>query len=304
MTIDALDAPVASRSRVVLVDPHARSGRRARHRRGRGPGVPPRPRRGCPAASSASTCSSPSRASSSPRCCWPSSTRTGGLRFGRFYLRRARRLLPALFLVLVATVAAGDHRRAGRRRSGCARTPSPAFFYVTNWWYVLHGTSYFEATGRPPMLQHLWSLAVEEQFYFVWPLLLYGLWRLGASRGVQVGADRGRAALHGASWRWISVRDGHARTSTDPSRVYFGTDTHAMTLLVGAALATFWRPGASTRALTSRGPTRGHGRVGSRGLLALVADLLVRRPDVVDALPRRLPRRRPRDRHGRRRRRR
>ena len=115
---------------------------------------------------------------------------TGGLRFGRFYLRRARRLLPALFLVLVATallaITVAQDAAERVREDAIA-----AFFYVTNWWYVLHGTSYFEATGRPPMLQHLWSLAVEEQFYFIWPLLLYALWRLGRRRGVQVGAIAG-----------------------------------------------------------------------------------------------------------------
>jgi peptidoglycan/LPS O-acetylase OafA/YrhL len=122
---------------------------------------------------------------------------------------------------------------------------------VTNWWYVLHGQSYFEVTGRPPMLQHLWSLAVEEQFYLVWPLLLFGLWRLGGVRGVRAGAAVG-ALLSTALMAWIAVRDGMP-VVTDASRVYFGTDTHAMTLLVGAVLATLWTPGRIRRTLTGRG---------------------------------------------------
>ena len=188
---------------------------------------------------------------------------TGGLRFGRFYLRRARRLLPALFLVLVATallaVTVAQDAAERVREDAVA-----AFFYVTNWWYVLHGQSYFEATGRPPMLQHLWSLAVEEQFYFIWPVLLFGLWRLGRRRGVQVGRHRRCPALdrrHGAASRCATDIPDLA----DPSRVYFGADTHAMTLLVGAALATFWSPGAHPRLADRARLARGHRPSASSG---------------------------------------
>ena len=175
---------------------------------------------------------------------------SGTVRFGRFYLRRARRLLPALFLVLLGTSAMA----ATIAQDAAARVREDAvaaFFYVTNWWYVLHGQSYFEATGRPPLLQHLWSLAVEEQFYLVWPLLVVLLWRLGGVRGVRVGAVAG-ALLSTALMAWISVRD-HMPELADASRVYFGTDTHAMTLLVGAALATVWTPARIGRTLTDRG---------------------------------------------------
>jgi peptidoglycan/LPS O-acetylase OafA/YrhL len=175
---------------------------------------------------------------------------TAGVRFGRFYLRRARRLLPALFLVLIATsvlAATIAQDAAARVREDVVAS----FFYVTNWWYVLHGQSYFEATGRPPLLQHLWSLAVEEQFYLVWPLLLFGLWKLGGVRGVRVGAAAG-ALLSTALMAWIAVRQGMPGTA-DASRVYFGTDTHAMTLLVGAVLATVWTPARIGKELTVRG---------------------------------------------------
>jgi len=175
---------------------------------------------------------------------------TGKVRFGRFYVRRARRLLPALFLVLIATsvlAATVAQDAAARVREDVVA----AFFYVTNWWYVLHGQSYFEATGRPPMLQHLWSLAVEEQFYLVWPLLLFGLWRLGRVRGVRIGAAVGALAST-ALMAWIAVRDGMPDV-VDASRVYFGTDTHAMTLLVGAVLATVWTPRRISTELTERG---------------------------------------------------
>ena len=193
---------------------------------------------------------------------------SGGLRFGRFYLRRARRLLPALFLVLVATsvlAATVAQDAAARVREDVVA----AFFYVTNWWYVLHGQSYFEATGRPPMLQHLWSLAVEEQFYLVWPVLLFGLWRLGGVRAVRIGALVG-ALLSTALMAWIAVRDGMPDVA-DASRVYFGTDTHAMTLLVGAVLATLWTPARIRRTLTGRGRRV----MGGAGFGALAVLLLI-----------------------------
>jgi peptidoglycan/LPS O-acetylase OafA/YrhL len=192
---------------------------------------------------------------------------TGAVRFGRFYLRRARRLLPALFLVLIATsvlAATIAQDAAARVREDVVA----AFFYVTNWWYVLHGQSYFEATGRPPLLQHLWSLAVEEQFYLVWPLLLFGLWKIGGVRGVRIGAAVG-ALLSTALMAWIAVRQGMPGTA-DASRVYFGTDTHAMTLLVGAVLATVWTPSRIGQALTVRGRWV-ISAIGFGSLLALVA---------------------------------
>ncbi len=192
---------------------------------------------------------------------------SGGLRFGRFYQRRARRLLPALFLVLIATsllAATVAQDAAARVREDAVA----AFFYATNWWYVLHGQSYFEATGRPPMLQHLWSLAVEEQFYVIWPILLYGLWRLGRVRGVRIGAAAG-ALLSTALMTVLAVRAGMPETA-DASRVYFGTDTHAMTLLVGAVLATLWTPARISAELTPRGQRVTSG-IGLASFMALVA---------------------------------
>ncbi|MGD9954887.1 MAG: acyltransferase family protein [Candidatus Nanopelagicales bacterium] len=175
---------------------------------------------------------------------------SGRVDFKRFYIRRARRLLPALYLVLVATsLAAMTIAQDAAQR--VREDATAAFFYVTNWWYVLHGQSYFEATGRPPMLQHLWSLAVEEQFYFVWPVLAWLLWKVGRTRGVRVGAVVGALAST-AAMAWIAVAQGMPEV-TDPSRVYFGSDTHAMTILVGAALATVWRPGVVSARLTGRG---------------------------------------------------
>ena len=121
-----------------------------------------------------------------------------------------------------------------------------ALLYVTNWWYVVHGTTYFEATGRPPLLQHLWSLAVEEQFYLVWPLLLVGLLAARRARAAVRVAAVGGALLSTAADGADLGRDG-IPDAADSGRVYFGTDTHAMTLLVGAVLATCWTPDRSSR---------------------------------------------------------
>ena len=201
--------------------------------------------------------------------------RTGAVRFGRFYVRRARRLLPALFLVLIATallaITVAQDAALRVREDVIAST-----FYVNNWWYVAHGTDYFEATGRPPLLQHLWSLSVEEQFYLIWPLLMYGLWRIGKVRGVRIGAALGAIAST-ALMTYFAVRDGMPDLSST-ARVYFGTDTHAMTLLVGAVLATMWRPQRFAERLTGRGRAF-MSVVGALSLVALVAIFWFTGPD-------------------------
>jgi peptidoglycan/LPS O-acetylase OafA/YrhL len=170
--------------------------------------------------------------------------RTSAVSFGQFYLRRARRLLPALFggLALSAVlVLVFAHDAAAQYRQDAISS----LFYVTNWWYVAQDLSYFEAMGRPPMLQHLWSLAVEEQFYLLWPLVLVFLFRWRGRPGV------GRVALGVALASTLLMALGsfvwNLPASGDASRLYFGTDTHSMGLLLGAALATVWRPGALPR---------------------------------------------------------
>lgn len=166
--------------------------------------------------------------------------RSDRVRFGTFYLRRARRLLPALFLLLtVLALAVGfvyTDAAAALRRDGLA-----ALTYVTNWWFIFSEQSYFDFTGRPPLLAHLWSLAIEEQFYLLWPLLLFLLYRLG--KRPMVGWLALVTALASTAWMWWLADDQAMPLFADPSRIYFGTDSHIMGLLVGAALATVWRPG-------------------------------------------------------------
>lgn len=164
--------------------------------------------------------------------------RTGRLSLRNFYLRRARRLLPALLLLLTVVsliaVLVLPEERAELRRDVVA-----ALLYISNWSSVLGDRSYFEEVGRPPMLQHLWSLAVEEQFYLLWPAVVAGMMVLGRRPLRRVAL---LAAVLSASWMAaLSVLNGYP-VPNDPSRAYFGTDTHAMGLLLGAAVATFWAP--------------------------------------------------------------
>jgi peptidoglycan/LPS O-acetylase OafA/YrhL len=150
----------------------------------------------------------------------------------RFWLRRARRLLPALVLVVLASLILA----AIFARRDLAHTRSDAvssLLYYTNWHLILANHSYFVRMGAPSLLQHLWSLAVEEQFYLIWPLLLVpGLIFVGRRRlpMLVIAAIAGSAAL---MWTLYSPY-------SDPSRVYYGTDTRAFLLLMGILLALVW----------------------------------------------------------------
>jgi len=147
-----------------------------------------------------------------------------------FWLRRARRLLPALFLLLAGVglwLALWDMERLVSIKQEILA----AIFYVNNWYEVFHEVSYFESFGPPSPLGHLWSLAVEEQFYLLWPLLLgLGLRFFGKSKWLTGGTIA--LALVSALAMTMTYTPG-----LDPSRVYYGTDTRAFSLLIGAALA-------------------------------------------------------------------
>jgi peptidoglycan/LPS O-acetylase OafA/YrhL len=156
-----------------------------------------------------------------------------------FWLGRARRLLPALYLVLVVTLAYAVVFLPGEV-AGLRGDVLAALGYVTNWYLVIGHESYFEAIGRPSLLKHLWSLAVEEQFYLVWPLIFAAVMSTGAivtrwPRAIFI-------ALAGAVTSALLMALLY-RPEVDPSRIYYGTDTRATGLLVGAALALAWIPG-------------------------------------------------------------
>jgi peptidoglycan/LPS O-acetylase OafA/YrhL len=174
--------------------------------------------------------------------------RSGRINFGQFYLRRARRLLPALFLVLavVAVIAAFFYHDAAQsvRTDGLA-----SLLYVTNWWFIFQEQSYFTSWDNS-LLQHLWSLAVEEQFYLIWPVIALVLLKWRGRKAVFITA----LALSIASTVWmfyVVTSQGLLQPGADPSRAYFGTDTHVMGLLLGAAMAIVWRPGRLKQTLNS-----------------------------------------------------
>ncbi|HZT64904.1 MAG TPA: acyltransferase family protein [Acidimicrobiales bacterium] len=166
--------------------------------------------------------------------------RDGRISLRSFWGRRARRLLPALFGVLVAVSlfallagaspggASGGLNRQLLRGDGLA-----ALAYFANWHFLAAHQSYFAQFSAPSPLQHTWSLAIEEQFYIVWPLLLVGLAVLAGRswRKVALGAT---ALL---AWWSVAAMAIVSHGAADPSRAYFGTDARAFELLVGAGLA-------------------------------------------------------------------
>ena len=164
---------------------------------------------------------------------------SGGLDLRGFYIARARRLLPALIFMLVSTVIAIGIWAPDTIKRLLIDTP----FSLTgtmNWWLVAHHQDYFESIGRPPLLQHTWSLAVEAQFYLIWPLILYFiLKRLG--RKVIPAASLIIAAASGIALLLLSFSL-DASNASKVSHVYFGTDTHSIGLFLGAALAVSWIP--------------------------------------------------------------
>jgi peptidoglycan/LPS O-acetylase OafA/YrhL len=155
---------------------------------------------------------------------------TGRLKLGDFWLRRARRLLPALFLVL-AVVAAWVTLLDRSLLPDLRGDVLAAVGYVSNWWNIVREASYFARFGPPPPLDHLWSLAVEEQFYLIWPWLLWLGLRYIPGRYTLAGVTLAGAALSAAAMALIY------QPGVDPTRVYEGTDTRAFGLLIGAALA-------------------------------------------------------------------
>lgn len=165
--------------------------------------------------------------------------REGTIALRDFYVRRARRLFPAVAALLVVAVLAAEvfAPDAIRRTRGDVL---PAVFYFSNWWQIFSEQSYFEIAGRPPLLQHLWSLAIEEQFYIVWPLAMLALLRR-QQRGRIHWIALALMALSGAWMAWLAMQRGYP-DAADPSRAYLGTDTHAFGLFAGAALAALWDP--------------------------------------------------------------
>jgi peptidoglycan/LPS O-acetylase OafA/YrhL len=192
--------------------------------------------------------------------------RRGSIKLGDFWLRRARRLLPALFVMLAivtAWITIDDRARLASLRGA----DGAAAGYFSNWYLIAKNQSYFARFAPPAPLDHLWSLAVEEQFYLLWPILLIlGLLMLRRFATARSGGQLPDSFRRRAP-RWFIVPTAAlclasafemARLYTpgvDPTRVYEGTDTRAFGLLIGAVLALAWpagrtvKPGLVVRAL-------------------------------------------------------
>ncbi len=179
-----------------------------------------------------------------------------------FWLRRARRLFPGLAVMVIVVVALAeliDRGSLGQIRGDVFAAAT----YTSNWWQIAQAHSYYARFAPPSLLQHLWSLAVEEQFYLLWPLFLVaGLCCLSRQRLTRLILW---AAFASALAMALLYRPGQ-----DPSRVYFGTDTHATGLLIGAALALGW-PASKRAAQQSPGVRWKLDALGLAGLVIVVA---------------------------------
>jgi peptidoglycan/LPS O-acetylase OafA/YrhL len=176
--------------------------------------------------------------------------------------------MPALFLML-AVVVAWVVLVGPSQPPQFGKAVAAAALYVNNWQLIFQHVSYFARFGPPSPLNHLWSLGVEEQFYIVWPLLLLAGVHLVRETSPRRGVRRRLAAatllLAGASAAEMALL---YRPSLDPSRLYFGTDTRAFELLVGAALAMVW-PSARLKQSVALGTRRMLDCVGIVGLVAV-----------------------------------
>jgi peptidoglycan/LPS O-acetylase OafA/YrhL len=195
--------------------------------------------------------------------------RSGTLDLRAFYLSRIRRLVPALVAMLVFTTLFIGVYAPDTVRRFIADIP----YVLTgsmNWALVSRQQDYFEAIGRPPLLQHTWSLAVEAQFYLIWPLVLLFVLRYFGKKNIPF------AALAIAIASGITLFAYSIRIDTQESvisHVYFGTDTHSIGLFLGSALAVSWQPQNLTREITKRAQDFVD-LIGVVGLLGLLSTFL------------------------------
>ncbi|HTN81178.1 MAG TPA: acyltransferase family protein [Acidimicrobiales bacterium] len=176
-----------------------------------------------------------------------------------FWARRARRLLPALLVLLAAIAAYAAWWSPSDSRSAVRGDGIAALFYSANWHFIAHRTSYFDLFATPSLLEHTWSLAIEEQFYLLWPLVVGGCLVLARGRRLPLAAVASSVLVASAVLMARLVQ-------SDPTRAYFGTDTRVHSLLVGALLAMI----LERRATRERGASR---LASAAGAVALVAVL-------------------------------
>ena len=157
--------------------------------------------------------------------------RTGTVRLPNFWARRARRLLPALATVTVVVLIAVSISFSNTEIHDVRAQALGTLFYCVNWVLIFAKSSYFASLGRPSPFLHMWTLAVEEQFYVVLPLVLFAARRVVVRHPLRAAAVALAGALASTVWMGVLVSP-----NSDPSRAYLGSDSHAMGLLVGVAL--------------------------------------------------------------------
>lgn len=159
----------------------------------------------------------------------------GRLRWIRFYARRVRRIMPAALLALAITVIAYAALATPADRLDALGSARASFLYYANWEFANQATDYFAGAVEQSPVLHFWSLAIEEQFYLVWPLAVWAGWR--ATRRI-ASARRGTVLAGGAAaLAAISVTFAWVQADADPTRSYYASHTRAYQLLLGAALA-------------------------------------------------------------------
>ncbi|WP_084039489.1 acyltransferase family protein [Demequina sp. NBRC 110053] len=195
--------------------------------------------------------------------------RRGNLGLAHFWLRRARRLLPALVVMLVVVVIATALTRPEHLHAAIHEAIA-GLLYMSNWDTITSDQSYFDRFSDPTPFDHLWSLAVEEQFYIVWPLILLGLLTLFKGGYRRTAAATAALAVGSFVLLWAIAEPGF-----DNTRAYEGTDTRAGGLLIGAMVAIAMRARAGGDGTLMSAPRRERAPwlleiAGALGLAAIV----------------------------------